>query len=661
MLTASGPVETERFSLLSNSLILPKRTHAILWDMDGVLIDSLGFDFKICNELAIQYFGFHVKIPDDFIQTIFAFHPPEFWKKILAFLQDHFNVHCDESLYLEILQSYEEKRQKSVFKLNTGILDILTMAQSNQIKMAVVSNNPTSDVEELLNRSGIVDFFDVIIGNDVESCSKKPAPDTYLLATKKLNISPANCVVVEDSLLGAEAGFMAGCYTVAVATGGTGFTHLTESKYSNQSYTAFTPIQFDMGFGDVRNKRILTPNDFVSHMIEHIAWRLGMEINLQWNNDHWHELGQMIGHRLATLPRQKDVAVALGMIDDGSVEVAIDMNASIPGITFEKTQGVDLDWFFSLRCEQIQSGRPLLDMMRGLAESLQASFCITICSAEDPHHTWEGIFRSIGIALNQLKFMDVPQNADETPDSRSFPKTREYSEHHAEGQLKIVENSLEYCKIVRKTAESDLSLAVDFSRRTVNTFRFDVADSIHVDKLSYLLERLAHEADFSLQVKFHALALSSSHVVLEDTGLVLGKALLAILVLRMNAWGANCSGSSIQTREELEQEPIRLGISVEGRKFCLFVPLHESYATLRQKFLVAQPVLGDLRSEDLDDFIDGLASGLSCGIAVHFKKIPPPEQGWIQLFEHLGKALREVFAINPNRKGVPAGVKATLL
>ncbi|MBF0211953.1 MAG: hypothetical protein HQM00_00165, partial [Magnetococcales bacterium] len=129
---------------------------------------------------------------------------------------------------------------------------------------------------------------------------------------------------------------------------------------------------------------------------------------------------------------------------------------------------------------------------------------------------------------------------------------------------------------------------------------------------------------------------------------------------RMEGTGVNGAGSSVQVPEDL-QSPVRVGISVEGRKFLCLVPLNDARESLRQRFLVGQDVLHGLRSEDLDDFLDGLVGGLTASLVVHFQSIPDPETGWPMIFHHLGVALRETFAINPQRKGMPPGVKATLL
>jgi imidazoleglycerol phosphate dehydratase HisB len=147
--------------------------------------------------------------------------------------------------------------------------------------------------------------------------------------------------------------------------------------------------------------------------------------------------------------------------------------------------------------------------------------------------------------------------------------------------------------------------------------------------------------------------------VVEDVGLVLGRALKEILVLRMEHWGVYGAGSSLDSRQDLEQ-PIRVALSVEGRKCWKLVPGRDSYDQLRKRFLIGHEVCGELYSEDLDDFLDGLSGGLGCSIMVHFEQIVDPAEGWPLLFAGLGKAVHQAFEPNPYRRGVPPGVKATL-
>ena len=84
------------------------------------------------------------------------------------------------------------------------------------------------------------------------------------------------------------------------------------------------------------------------------------------------------------------------------------------------------------------------------------------------------------------------------------------------------------------------------------------------------------------------------------------------------------------------------------------------YGIIRQRLLIGQNIMGNLRSEDLDDFLDGLSGGMGCSLIINLKKLLKPEDFWVAVFAGAGEALREAFEPNPYRKGVPPGVKANL-
>lgn len=636
---------------IADRLWIPLDKQAILWDMDGVLIDSLSLDLTLCNQLLAPHFGPQVTVPKELVRSLFAYDSEKFWTCILDFVEKNYHLHDAHRVLKPILDHFDHARRTCAFTLNPGILEILQSARRQSLKMAVVSNNLTVDVVEILKRAGIFEYFDQMLGNDIENFAKKPAPDTYLLGARLLEVAPQACVVIEDSLIGLEAGSHAHCYTLGVATGGTDFNLLEQTQRAQQVYSSFEPYQLSLNFGDVKHKKIKTPNDFVSHMIEHIAWRLGVEIDLAWYNNDWTALGHLLGKKILEFPLQCSQGSALGMIDDGSAEVSLEIKG-VPNLHLSAIENVNLEWFLSLRCEQISSGKPLVALLEGLVQGFQGALSIKVCGVEDPHHTWEGVFRSLGIVLNKLFTPQVP----------FLPKKEDYQviENVSQGELSVLAKSLYYSKIFRGTAESHVMVCVDFSQQLPNRFLFNVASSIEVSEFTHLLERLAQEGGFTMQVEFNATDLNSSHVVCEDTALVLGRALLEILTLRMLHWGVHGAGSSIAVRQDLETQAIRVGISVEGRKFWKFVPFKASLEQVRREFMIGQSVYQKLRSEDLDDFLDGLAGGLACSIIIHMQELPNPHQGWQWIFENLGKALRETFSFNPYRKGVPPGVKATL-
>jgi HAD superfamily hydrolase (TIGR01509 family) len=616
--------------------------------MDGVLIDSLSLSLTVCNQILAQHFGESVQVSDALIREIFAYHIPEFWRRILLNVADTYQLNQALTVLDSCQQAYQQARQQAQFPLNHGIIDILQAAQNLSLPMAVVSNNPTEEVRETLQAIGIAEYFQHIIGNDLAICAKKPAPDSYLLAADYLAIDSSQAVVIEDSLIGVEAGYRAGAYTIAVATGGTDYALLANSGYCRQCYQSFAEPQLNLAFGDVRDKKMLTPNDFVTHAIEHIAWRLGVKIQLTWLSDDWLNLGKFLGSKIAEFSPIRRSCAILGMIDDGSAEVSIDLDQPAQ-LQLTGIDTLDLAWFLNLRCEQLANGQPLVSLMQGLALGLSAELKVNICSVQDPHHTWEGVFRAIGISLSQL-FM---------PPITEIPFDQSIEWLAGRGELQILAKSLHYSQVFRGTAESHVKVSVDFSRQQSHHFIFNVSPTINVSELPKLLILLAEQAGFSLQVEYQATVLNSSHVVLEDTALVLGRALLEILKLRMMTVGVNGAGSSL--RQIADQDlPLQTGISVEGRKFWLFVPFNTTHEVLRREFLMGQTIEQHLRSEDLDDFLDGLAGGLGCSIIVHVHRLISADEGWQLIFKQLGQCLQQVFATNPYRQGVPPGVKATL-
>jgi HAD superfamily hydrolase (TIGR01509 family) len=638
--------------IINERLLIPRITKAILWDMDGVLLDTLGLDLSICNELINKYIEKHIILPKNFIRSIFAFHPPEFWSLIIKFIESEYNLHIKDDIYNQILNEYKKYRNDCIFDIHPGIIDILNECKNLKIKLAVVSNNPTQDVNRIITKAGIVNYFDIIVGNDLHKLKTKPAPDTYIYAASLLNIPTDYCVVIEDSMIGAEAGWHAKCFTIGVATGGDSFKLLEQSNWTQCVYTSFITNRISMKFGIVSNKSIVTPNDFISHMIEHIAWRIGLNIDLFWNNNNWIELGKAIGDYIVNNFNNLDISgTALGMIDDGSAEVSIELTEK-SDLCIESTKLIDLDWFLSLRCEQIKSGKHLISLIEGIAKGLKARIYICIYSAEDPHHTWEGIFRSIGIALSKIftpkSFINNSKSGINDEDSSNKKGMVVYN---------LSENSV---TVSRRTAESNLTVSIDFQKNLPGKYNFKVAPSIKIDGFHHILDKLSMKAGFFLTIDYDAIVLNSSHVVMEDTALVLGRALKEIFVLRMNNYGIQGAGSSIKEISDIKNQPISIGISVEGRKFWKFVPFNESYEKFRKRFLIGQNILECLYSEDLDDFIDGLSGGLDCSIVIHIKKEVSPSEGWVMIFENIGITLKEVFQTNSFRKGVPPGVKATL-
>ncbi|MGH3850113.1 MAG: hypothetical protein ACRDRT_10480, partial [Pseudonocardiaceae bacterium] len=86
----------------------------------------------------------------------------------------------------------------------------------------------------------------------------------------------------------------------------------------------------------------------------------------------------------------------------------------------------------------------------------------------------------------------------------------------------------------------------------------------------------------------------------------------------------------------------------------------QDYGDFRKDFLVGHTLANGLHSEDLDDFVDGLAGGLESSIIMHIDGDTDPVTGWPMLFRGLGEAMAGLLAVNPHRLSLAPGVKATL-
>ena len=121
-----------------------------------------------------------------------------------------------------------------------GLIDLLKLLKSNNIKTAIGSSAPSSNVDFVIDGLNIRQYFDQIV--DSEGVEKaKPAPDIYIKAAKLLKIDPSNCVVFEDAIAGIEAARSAEMKVVGVAT----TLNYNELTYTDSRIHDFTAVNVD--------------------------------------------------------------------------------------------------------------------------------------------------------------------------------------------------------------------------------------------------------------------------------------------------------------------------------------------------------------------------------------------------------------------------------
>ncbi|NLJ70735.1 MAG: HAD family phosphatase [Clostridiaceae bacterium] len=181
-----------------------KNEYAILFDMDGVLVDSEPALAQVASEIFRE--ADIPASPEDFTPYIGTGEDTYLGEVVRKYGHEF-----DPGIKYKVYDRYIAEAEKYV-KTFPGTLDLLNTLKSKGIKMAVVSSADLIKVEANIKALGFNDFDAVITGSDVKR--KKPFPDIYLLAANKIGIEPANCIVVEDATAGIESGNAAGMITI---------------------------------------------------------------------------------------------------------------------------------------------------------------------------------------------------------------------------------------------------------------------------------------------------------------------------------------------------------------------------------------------------------------------------------------------------------------
>ncbi len=382
-------------SLLGNDLGID----ALVFDMDGVLLDTVGADLQLCQQAAQAVIGDGSWLKREAIIANFALEPESFWGVLKKDAPQE--ISSDE--LKKIVRKYNDLREVTEFELIPGAVELLKAAEGANLKLAVASSNDVQIVRSMLDKAGILDRFHAIAGIEEGGSNPKPAPDIYEAAASQLGVAPSRCAFVEDSVTGLTAGRAAKYgYALGVATGATSFSDLEKSGLADQVFDRFDVPSLEFFAGAPTNKNIDTPNDFVSHMLEHIAWRLGVGIDLRWRSNDWTALGRFIGENIRGLDLKGTSSATLGMIDDGAAECLVDLSKSSE-LKLSAHHSLNLERILNMRVEQVDQGQELVDLLKGLAEGLDALIDMRICTFEDPHHSWEGVYRALGICLNRLR------------------------------------------------------------------------------------------------------------------------------------------------------------------------------------------------------------------------------------------------------------------
>lgn len=184
---------------------------AILFDMDGVIVDT-----NPAHKIAILQFcaTYNKKLSDEELSKYIWGRTNKEWIRHLfgeAISDAQLKAYADEK------ESLFRKIYEPDVRLLSGLKEFLDLLERNNIPKAVGTSAPPENVDFIFRHTGLKKYFDTVLDERSVTIGK-PNPEIYLKAASALNIDPADCMVIEDSLSGIQAGKRAGCKVIGITT-----------------------------------------------------------------------------------------------------------------------------------------------------------------------------------------------------------------------------------------------------------------------------------------------------------------------------------------------------------------------------------------------------------------------------------------------------------
>lgn len=193
--------------------MLPTMLKAIIFDMDGVLLESEGAISKSFN-MVLKKHG--VKLNTNNRKKYLGRSLRDqltMWKKEYPKIPKDLDVNTFSE---EALQYQIEILGKKLAP-NRAILNLIKEAKRKKIRIAVATSSSKKRARIFLNLVGILNKLDALVtADDVKR--HKPHPDIFLKAAALIKVPPTNCVVIEDAVNGIRASNRAKMKSVALIT-----------------------------------------------------------------------------------------------------------------------------------------------------------------------------------------------------------------------------------------------------------------------------------------------------------------------------------------------------------------------------------------------------------------------------------------------------------
>ena len=182
---------------------------AVVFDMDGLMFDTE----RLCHD-AVAQVGKELGCPDlaEFTLELMGRNEKECIKRYTEYLGDRCSY---QHFYARRQEIIDAAIQKNGVPVKPGLFELLDFLKENGFLLAVATSTSRRHALAYLEQTGAARYFHRMVFGDMLEKSK-PNPDIYLKAAEELQVSPQNCMALEDSPLGIQSAHAAGMTAVMI-------------------------------------------------------------------------------------------------------------------------------------------------------------------------------------------------------------------------------------------------------------------------------------------------------------------------------------------------------------------------------------------------------------------------------------------------------------
>lgn len=193
----------------------------IIFDMDGVIVDSEPLHFQIEKEMLEELGGtMDEKEHASFVGTTDY--------KMWSVFKDRFNL---EPSVEELVDIKKRRFAKNIDKIELvdNVSDLITTLYSEGYALGLASSNNKKTVHSIVHKFQLNKYFKVIISGE-EVSNGKPNPEIFIEAAKAMDLKPEECLVIEDATNGIIAANSAGMKCIAIRNKNSGNQDLSKAN-----------------------------------------------------------------------------------------------------------------------------------------------------------------------------------------------------------------------------------------------------------------------------------------------------------------------------------------------------------------------------------------------------------------------------------------------